>query len=609
LKSQTNPNGDTITYSYDGVGNITQIETPTQTITKTYDALNRLESATDDKGTVTYSYDALGRNTTIAYSNGMQTTDSYDSRNRIIKIVHKNSSGDVLQSFAYTLDSVGNRTQIVENTGRTTAYEYNTVHQLTSETVTNDPNGNNTVTTYNYDLVGNLLTKTVDGTDTDYRYNDNDQLTTQGSSNFTYDANGNLIQKDNISYEYDDKNRLIKTTTPTDTIEYSYDANDNRVAKTTTAGTTTYLIDANTPYAQVITENKEDGTSIEYTYGNDLLSDGTHIFLTDALGSTRGLVDDSEQLTDSYNYTPYGTLTEHSGTSENNFLFTGEQRDSETENYYLRARYYSPHSGRFLSRDSYDGVANSPITQNHYLYAGANPGMYVDFSGNNYTTAGVANVSIVSGILGGIAESNSVRILMGLIQKLPAMATAGVRGLARGMTRGATRYGGEVDIVESTYLLTIARLYARFGDHTEMDKVPLQVYGSNNLLEHQSHIFDAMIGLGSNGRMTSNVLHRKTGPRDDKFLKDVLCTEAGKCRDEYPYNSTFEGGESNYYKGYVSVRYVDKRESGRQGAFIDTFYRRSPTPLSNGDTFIVIPLGGISGYFDKTWKWHSFPKR
>jgi len=38
LKTQTNPNGDTITYTYDGVANIIQIETPTQTITKTYDA-------------------------------------------------------------------------------------------------------------------------------------------------------------------------------------------------------------------------------------------------------------------------------------------------------------------------------------------------------------------------------------------------------------------------------------------------------------------------------------------------------------------------------------------------------------------------------------------
>jgi len=62
----------------------------------------------------------------------------------------------------------------------------------------------------------------------------------------------------------------IKVETPTDTIEYSYDANDNCIVKSTSSGATTYLVDANTPYAQVIAESREDGTTVEYTYGNDL---------------------------------------------------------------------------------------------------------------------------------------------------------------------------------------------------------------------------------------------------------------------------------------------------------------------------------------------------
>ena len=55
----------------------------------------------------------------------------------------------------------------------------------------------------------------------------------------------------------------------------TYDAPGYRIAKTTSNGTTTYLIDANTPFAQVITETQENGTEIKYTYGNDLLSDGS----------------------------------------------------------------------------------------------------------------------------------------------------------------------------------------------------------------------------------------------------------------------------------------------------------------------------------------------
>jgi RHS repeat-associated protein len=398
LKSQTNPSGETITYSYDGVGNITEVQTPTQTITKSYDALNRLKTVTDTQGTVTYTYDAIGRQTTAAYSNGLETHHEYDSRNRVTNIEHTNSTGTVLQSFAYTLDSVGNRTKIVEHTGRTVDYAYNEVHQLTKETITHDPSGHNTTTSFTYDAVGNLLTKTIDGVDTSYAYNDNDQLTAHNSTTLTYDSNGNLVSNGANSYDYDDKNRLTKVTTPTDTIEYTYDANDNRIAKTTTAGTITYLIDTNTPYAQVITQSKENGTQVNYTYGNDLLSqneEAQSLFcLADALGSTKALADQTENITDHYTYSPYGELIEHSGTSDNPFLFTGEQFDTQTQDYYLRARYYSPNTTRFLTRDSYDGTLTEPVTQNHYLYAGSNPGLYVDPSGR----FGVAGLSLASNI-------------------------------------------------------------------------------------------------------------------------------------------------------------------------------------------------------------------
>ncbi len=37
------------------------------------------------------------------------------------------------------------------------------------------------------------------------------------------------------------------------------------------------------------------------------------------------------------------------------FLFTGEQRDCETGLYYLRARYYDPAIGRFLTQDPLTG--------------------------------------------------------------------------------------------------------------------------------------------------------------------------------------------------------------------------------------------------------------
>ncbi len=147
-----------------------------------------------------------------------------------------------------------------------------------------------------------------------------------------------------------------------------------------------------------------------------MLSDGIHNFLTDAIGSTRGLVDESETLTDSYNYTPYGILTKHDGNATNSFLYTGEQFDAETSNYYLRARYYSPNSGRFLSRDSYDGNLNDPLSQNHYLYASGNPVGFVDPSGH-YTVMDIGATFSIESNLRIANNSKSVRLGLRLMQE------------------------------------------------------------------------------------------------------------------------------------------------------------------------------------------------
>ena len=553
LKSQTNPSGETIEYEYDKAGNIVKIQTPTKTITKTYDALNRLKSVTDNKGTTNYIYDAIGRVTKVEYPNGVSTEYSYDSRNHITNITHKTSTNKTLQSFTYSYDRVGNRIKVVEKSGKTIEYSYNKVNQLIKELITNDPNGNNSTTTFTYDKAGNLVSKSVDGVVTTYTYNANNQLTQKDNTNYTYDKAGNLISDSTNSYEYDSKNRLVKVITPTQTVEYIYDANDNRIAKTTSSGTTTYLIDSNTPYAQVITESKENGTKIEYTYGLDLISNQSQYYLSDALGSTRALVDSNQKLTDSYSYTPYGKLANHIGSSDNSFLFTGEQRESETDNYYLRARYYSPSMARFLSRDTYDGNPANPLSQNHYLYASGNPLTYVDPSGHLSMPEEVTVIQYL-GIVAQRAMSASGRILLGLVQRLPAIARGGVRGLAREAEHEIARRQASLAEMEAIYI--IARLYARFGDHEEPDKIPIQVYGSGYLPEHQDHIFRSILGFGSNGSPTPFLLSRNTGERDDDFLDCALPTAEGKCRDEYPYNSTYQGGEKNYRAGKVSKKGV-----------------------------------------------------
>ena len=60
---------------------------------------------------------------------------------------------------------------------------------------------------------------------------------------------------------------------------------------------------------------------------------------------------------------------------------SSEQFDSDLGLYYLRARYYNPATGRFLSRDPEDGVAKDPASLHKYLYAGGDPVNFLDPTG------------------------------------------------------------------------------------------------------------------------------------------------------------------------------------------------------------------------------------
>jgi len=75
------------------------------------------------------------------------------------------------------------------------------------------------------------------------------------------------------------------------------------------------------------------------------------------------------------------TVLNREGVTENSYLFTGEQFDSNLDQYYLRARYYNQANGRFTQQDTWMGRSHDPVTLHKYLYANADPVMYVDPSG------------------------------------------------------------------------------------------------------------------------------------------------------------------------------------------------------------------------------------
>jgi RHS repeat-associated protein len=95
----------------------------------------------------------------------------------------------------------------------------------------------------------------------------------------------------------------------------------------------------------------DDGN--QYVYGAGLVSQkqggSWYYYLADGLGSTMAVVDGSGAVQDSYTYDVYGTPTK-TGSLANEFDFAGQQTDG-TGLQYLRARYYDPGTGTFLSRE------------------------------------------------------------------------------------------------------------------------------------------------------------------------------------------------------------------------------------------------------------------
>ena len=108
----------------------------------------------------------------------------------------------------------------------------------------------------------------------------------------------------------------------------------------------------------------------------------TSFYLQDGQQNVRALSDTTSNVTDSYLYDAYGNLQNRTGTTVNPYQYTGQQLDSLTGLYNLRARNYDPSVGRFLSQDSAALNTQNPLELNRYVYTADNPVNGFDPSGH-----------------------------------------------------------------------------------------------------------------------------------------------------------------------------------------------------------------------------------
>jgi RHS repeat-associated protein len=382
LTTKITPEG-TLNYTYDLAGNVASIYSSSvhgASMSYTYDSLNRLSTVVDNnlpagQNTTTYAYDTASNLVTVTYPNGLQSTIQYDSLNRLTSLASSTAS------YNYQLGATGNRTGATEQSGRTLAWNYDGIYRLTSEAVGNDPSGGNGEVDYTLDPVGNRTStnSSLPGVHSVALsgFNLDDWLSPE-----TYDANGNTLTTGGKTFAYDSENHLMSMNGGAVTM--IYDGFGNRVSKTVGNVTTKYLVedDVNpTGLPQVFEESVNGVVLRTYTYGLQRISENqvinnawtTSFYGYDGFGSVRQLTNLSGTITDTYNYDAFGNLLSSPGPTPNNYLYRGEQYDPDLGLYYLRARYYNPSTGRFMSRDPEDGYINLPKTLHKYLYAAGDP--------------------------------------------------------------------------------------------------------------------------------------------------------------------------------------------------------------------------------------------
>ncbi len=236
--SKQTPNGNVLSYSYDDVGNLTDLscaEDKTVNAQYTYDEMGRRLSMSDITGTTRYTYDAAGRLTHKFAPDQKSIAYHYDNAGNIVE---KQFSG-VNMPDDWADASIAAVTQTLE-------YNYNHASEL--ETIYH--NGTEVVS-YSYNPGGLLESKTYTGVGSvSYTFDALDRLSTLtnqksdesliSSQSYKYDTLGNKVQISTTratttfasAYRYDRKNQLVGEVYSVGATRhrntYSYDGTGNR---------------------------------------------------------------------------------------------------------------------------------------------------------------------------------------------------------------------------------------------------------------------------------------------------------------------------------------------------------------------------------------------
>jgi RHS repeat-associated protein len=430
----------TFTYTYNADGSLHTLAYPStgKTISYEYNSAARLIYAKDIAGAINYvtsaAYAPQGALKTMKYGfvtsgfTGVTITNTYNKRLQPITLSAASPTATVMSlSYDFHLNTGdnGNVFQIVNNrdNNRTQNFAYDNLNRITTAATQGTAGSycwgqrfghlSGSTLVPGIDAWGNLFEITATQCNPTIL---SQTVSVKNQFGMTYDAAGNLTNDGaGHIYTYDGENRLTGTAGWT----YVYDGDGKRVKKSN-SGTngTLYWTGMGT---DAIAESNLSGTvQKEFIFfggkrvaRRDVTGSVVHYYYSDHLGSTN-LVSDAvgtmntcpgtsyisgEEESDYYPYGGERVVCDR--LTDQNYKFTGKERDSESGLDDFEARHYSSSLGRFMQPDEFPGGpvdlfdVDDPASQalpyadiadpqslNKYSYTYNNPLRYTDPNGH-----------------------------------------------------------------------------------------------------------------------------------------------------------------------------------------------------------------------------------
>jgi RHS repeat-associated protein len=434
VKSYTGPDGNTITYAYNGNGQLDRMDLP-------------------GAGSISVTAREWLAPSEIVFPGGSRLTISHNAFSETTEVRATSPTQATLLSQSYQYGVMGELTQrsIAE---QSTSYTYDDALHLTEA----DKAGFGGDRAFTLDAAANRTSDS--NTSGTWQYDDANRLIQRGSISYAYDVDGNLISKtDSASsgalrvthYLYDAYNRLVEVRDANDQAiaRYTYDPFSYRLSKevTATGAQATGAVAGVTLFLQgsegVLAEADQSGTVLRSygwmvgeQYGKTPIftrqNGSYYYYLNDVQGAPWRVIDQAGAVVwAATDYTVDGQATLASGsTIYQPWRLPGQYADGETGLHYNLHRYYDPRIGRYISSDPI-GLAGGI---NAYLYANASPTLYHDANGLFVHVL----VGAVVGAVVGLVVQGAIDAIRGESSGWEAYAGAAVNGAIAGAVLAGT---------------------------------------------------------------------------------------------------------------------------------------------------------------------------